>query len=667
MPNPQDSDAPPHSRAGDTAPSPAPPPIPASNSSPSPDGGGFASIAGVLALILAALQVIPAYVPRALWTFVIVGVCVLGLVVYIITKLRNPDVPDRSKKLAFVALLFALACFSGYQIYSLRSELTAARLSHASEVESIRSSLEADLASTREQLARCTGSLPLQNYLAAVVDEGSKRWNGEFEARYARPTLYLLNPGDVTTQNVSPMRVQEQLLLWRIGTARIGKEFRGVASLVGDVSVRERNELGLFTEDSQPLDPERVASGILKFVDRPLADSDLLNKNPPTPEGGAPSPDSIPERILVLADPAAGKTAMLQRLELVQARRARGSAAEPVPVLISLSGLKNPSVGEVISRMRERLGAAADDAFKTRRIILLADALDESADPIATARAIAQLADEFQSASSHTITRIIVTARLRNYDQIVHPTDAALRHHRFHTVMLYGLDQTAIEKQILTLTRNNPDVRKQLFIKLADSKSRAAWLQFLRLPINFELVAELLSESEEELLPRGQYQLIDKFITRRFNHRGIPPADADHCRALLAVAAANQLKLGVRLRSKDFDDTAFQLDGDTPLSPATLSIRIAQLKDTGLIEERKGRYRFFHQNILDFFISKGLQDFSVVEPSSVDWREIILFRCGMSDGRKMLEYLQKSANTNADVDALIEEARRVVGGTDGPS
>lgn len=609
-----------------------------------PSDNGFASLAGIAALILAALQVIPSYIPRNFWIYAIVGTCVVCLGLYGFAKVRHAVKPELARYFVVGGLLFAVTCFSGYQIYSLRQEA---------------SSLREQLAKTTAILGKQQGSKALQDYLATVVKEGDDRWNGEFESRYARLSLYLLRT-DATAEH-TPIEIQENLLLWRAGTAGLGRQFRGIAGLVGDMSMDERSRAGLFPPDGGQLDPERITAGYLNYIQRPLYDSDLLNK-PRLDPVADDTADSIPERILVLADPAAGKTTLLERLDLVQARRARGSSAEPVPVRISLSALQQPTEEAIIARIRERLGDAYDDAINDRTLIVMIDALDECSDPVAAARAIASFVNNFDKKDRKVISRIIVTSRIRNYSQLLHKSDASLANSRFRTVILYGLDQISVEKQILTLS--NPGIRAQLLLKLADSGTRGAWLQFLRLPMNYELVTAILADSGSDILPEGQAELIDRFVARRFAQKNISSADTEHCRSLLSIVAVNKLANGINNRAKTFTIADFARPNEPEPSYESLKPRIEQMLATGIISERSPQqYRFFHQNILDFFAAKGLPDVRVMEPDRSEWREIILFRSAMPDGPKLLDHILKCKEDGKEIDgALIEEVRRIVAG-----
>lgn len=592
----------------------------------------FAQVAGIAALVLAALQLIPAYsVPQSLWLLVIGGVVALGLFVFLFLQIRSPENSERRRFFMVMVLMFALAIASGYHIFSLRADNT----------------------NLKRQLVHERGSEPLQQYLDMVVKEGEDKWDGEFESRYVRPTLYLLN--DEGTRNHSPLRIQEQILLWRTGNAGMSREFKGVVGLVGEISSGDVPSIRMFPDQDKPHDLKVVATAMVNYVDRPLADSDLLNKRQ-----GEKNPrrakDDIPVRVLVLGDPAVGKSAMMERLDLIQARRARGSSSEPIPIRINLSNLESTTLAGIEARIRERVGEAYTSATEERKFILLADALDESADPLAVSKAIV----EFTKAHEANLTRVIVAARLRNYAQIIHESDSSLWRHGFSTVILYGLDQTAVEKQILT--RSTTEVRQRLFMKLADSRTRSAWLQFLRLPMNYDLVAELMAESSFDVLPQGQSQLVEKFIARRFVQKNIDAADAEHCKALLSTVGMNLIADGIEKRGREFMVEDFLRPDENQSQSSVLKRRMDQLLASGLIVERRpGRYKFCHLNILDYFVAKGLERYDMVDPSRPEWWAIILFRCGMPNGAGMVPYLEQAVAAGAKFDRdLLEEARIIV-------
>lgn len=579
----------------------------------------------VLGILLAALQVIPMYVNSKGVMSLIIGLALLACVLfYLFLRYAGRVVvpwKQAALPLGFVGIFGAFALYS--QI-SLRAKIVELGGGSGSP-----------------------GPNALLDFLDGVFEEHAAQWNGEFEKRYARPTLYLLS--SVGT-DAKPTEVQNSILLWRSGSEGVAKEFMGVAGLAGETLPTSTPEIA------------RTAQRYMSYVQRPMADSDLLNRNSYATNGLAAA-DNIPDRILVLGDPASGKSSMLDRLDMIQARRARGSEAEPIPVLIRLKGLSEPSVDVIKSKIIERLGPCVDEVIGKRRMLLLIDALDEAAEPSRTAMAVSELleVEPFKS----TVDRTIVTSRVLNYTSVLHSKPEALRYKGFNTTILYGLDQTAIEKRILVSSLTT-DQKAKIMQKLALSSSRSAWLQFLRMPMNFDLISEIMGDLEPEDIAHGQSEILRRFVQHRFVQKGFTPSAQAAGNDLLRTIAARTLLDGVAARSRDFEARdalpVWSLaEGANTMRQEQIddvNARLAEIETTGLIRPAgPGRYRFCHLNLQDFFIAESLTDLSIIDPKDVDWRQILLFIAGRPDSAAALKLIEEAKAKDPDpyLDELLEQ------------
>lgn len=580
----------------------------------------------ILGILLAALQVIPMYVNSKGVMGIIIGATLLVCIVsyFFLRYTGRFVVPWKQAALPLGLVIL----FGGIALYS-------------------QISLRAKIAELGGGNPGNPGSSVLLGYLDGVFDEHAAQWNGEFEKRYARPTLYLLS--SIGT-DAKPTEVQNSILLWRSGSEGVAKEFMGVAGLAGETLPTSSPEI------------ERTAQRYMSYVQRPMADSDLLNRNTYATNGLAAA-DNIPDRILVLGDPASGKSSMLDRLDMIQARRARGSEAEPIPVLIRLKGLAEPSVEVIKAKIMERLGSSVDEVIGKRRMVLLIDALDEAAEPSATAIALNELleVEPFKS----TVDRTIVTSRVLNYTSVLHSKPEALRYKGFNTTILYGLDQTAIEKRILVSSLTT-DQKAKIMQKLALSSSRSAWLQFLRMPMNFDLISEIMGDLEPEDIAHGQSEILRRFVKHRFVQKEFTPSAQAAGNELLRTIALRTLSDGVAARSREFEAR----DALPVWSPAesantmrqeqidNVNARLAEIETTGLIRlSSPGRYRFCHLNLQDFFIAEGMTDLSMIDPTNVDWRQILLFIAGRGDSDAALSLVKAASEKGPDpyLDELLEQ------------
>jgi hypothetical protein len=582
-----------------------------------------------LGVVFAALQVLPSYVSsKSLLVPLVVFTLVCGAFGFLLLRFAKFWRSPRWKSVLLVVLFLANFGFALYSQYSVRKR-------------------DEQIASEQESLG---ASGPLRKYLNDVFDEHNGQWGGDFERRYARPTLFQLTEDALKDK---PSDVQESILLWRTGFKIFPDYFMGLSCFV-QRDLREVKE-----------NADKVAEKFLHYVSRPLADSDLLNKRRPTQRGEAPAADDIPYRVLVLGDPASGKSTMLDRLDMIQARRARGSKEEPVPVLIRLKGFDAPSRETLLEKIRERLGPAADIALQRRTIILLIDALDESSDPRKAASAISDLLreDEFKE----KVDRTIVTARVLEYsvDLYKQPQDLTSSQNNFKTVLLYGLDQTAIEKQILG-SNFKPAQKQRVLQKFADPVNGELWLQFLRLPMNFDLISEIMVELDSNDIPRVPSDIVGRFVKRRFIDKKIVVSDSDHCQNILSgIAAALLTDVSKRSRpfsAEDCANLARSSQDIMPIDPEAAKARLQQIEKTGLIKREPrttDKYRFFHLNLQDYFGARGLRDISVIDPKDVAWRQVILFRAGF-DGDALSKLIKQAqtalASTKGDGNRKEKEA-----------
>lgn len=567
----------------------------------------------ILGVVFAVLQVLPNYVPKEnnFLLYLTIITLFVGVGGFLVWRFAKPlRIPGR-KSVLLVVLFLANFAFAIYSQYSLR--------------------LKDSLIASEQDTVGATG--PLKTYLNAVFDEHSGQWDHQFEKRYARPTLFQLTEPAI---RIRPDEVQNAILLWRTGFKLSPDYFMGLSCFLQRES---RDPSG---------NADKVAEKFLHYVYRPLADSDLLNKRR-SQSGKEPlADDDIPYRVLVLGDPASGKSTMLERLDMIQARRALGSKDEPVPVLIKLKGVDAPSRENLLAKIRERLGPAADIALRERNVILLIDALDESADPRKAARAVHDLLTEGEI--KNRVDRTIVTGRVLEYSKDVfqRPEDLTSPVCNFKTVLLYGLDQTAIEKQILG-SNFTPTQKQRVLQKLTDPVSGQIWLQFLRLPMNFDLISEIMAELDTTDIPRVPSEIVGRFVRRRFRDKKIDQGVYDHCHNILSRVAADLLK-DVKGRSRPFsvDDCANLATTSQDLrlvDPEVTKQRLQEIERTGLITKEPrttDKYRFFHLNLQDYFGALGLTDIRGIDPKDTDWRQIILFRAGLKNGDEMASLIKQA-------------------------
>lgn len=465
-----------------------------------------------------------------------------------------------------------------------------------------------------EELKKSQQPPELRNYLKHVIAERTGDWAGKFEQLYTTGTLFLLTPRAARSKL---MGVYGRLIRWRLDIDNLDQEDKVLLSLTG------------YSHEAEPLGKdESFGEYINSRIDHVLFDKDLLHC-----EIDLQTAHVKQKGLVILGEPAAGKSTLLKFLELEAARRALGEREALVPVRIELGDLETGTHAELLNRI-EHLSVRGDaEAFSlpgSQKLLLLIDALDEAPDTKTAAKACIELAKD------ERVGRIIVTSRIINYDVLLRGSDIDLAEHGFRTCLYYGQSPAAVEKRILTVEQ--ADQRQSLLDLFSDPEKRLIWQQFFRMPANFDFASDLLIDADLTTLESpNRILLLERYLGNLMKKRDWPgerPKQAEMDEMLSRVAAdvfqtpsrSSFAKLQVReamqkASGKDITDDEWK----------PIENQLAFANKVGIIENIRDGFRFRHVQFLEYYTAKSNLDWAAVDPTDVHWREVLLFKSAIGD------------------------------------
>jgi len=425
----------------------------------------------------------------------------LAIILFVLSLLR--------RRIHWIWALLVLVAFIGLGVVPValkwrNIEATFATVTQNLSVkEKVVDLLKAENESLRQRNA-------LRDALQEIVSQRRGEWNGRFEREYSSQTLFVAS---ALGTDAPPLKVYDLILQWRGGFSA-GKS--AIFGLLMDV----------FSGGSS-MTATDVAASLERYVQGVGREVHLLD----FPEAN---------RLLILGEPASGKSTLLKYDQLVAARRALSTANPTViPVLINLAEATVLRPEDLSGEVERFLISRKIDPQSLRdgqlKVILLIDALDEASDIRQATRAVTHVSKQVW------VDRVLVTSRIVNYADKIHGTDLELAKSGFVSAFLYGSGPDAIERRIFLSQRLDPSKKSRLLTALADPTTRSEWLQFLRLPSNFNLVVDVFLEPKEQFPPRP-WTLFNAF----FNARLQPRTDATTRIAVYQVLEAQAKSLVVQ-------------------------------------------------------------------------------------------------------------------------
>jgi hypothetical protein len=448
----------------------------------------------------------------------------------------------------------------------------------------------------------------LRTALQRIVDARRNDWRGTFEREYANVTLFITTP---LGTSAPPLKVYDLILQWRGGLSSASNQ-----SLLTFLS-------GTGLAGGKALTTEEVAKNFGTYVESVGREIHLLDM----PEA---------KKILILGEPASGKSTMLLYNQLVAARRALTTVTPTsIPVLITLSEkLARPE--DLTVKVKAFLTSQGIDVAALDnghlKVVLLLDALDEAPDINMAAKGVAELS------AQPWVERSLVTCRIVNYVDQLFQKPSDLGESGFRTVFLYGNGLDAIERRVALSARLDPERKAKLLALLADPNKRDEWLQFLRLPSNFNLIVDVFLGQEGPMPPRP-WNLFEEFFDARLKMKVIDPAMQVAVPQILDAQARKLISQGIENRDRPFTASDAR-DALAQASPTFSKITIANAetfldaaaKAPFLTKLGNGTYRFHHLQFLDFCVARTIDTADAVPVDNVNWQQIVLFRVGRDDG-----------------------------------
>ncbi len=534
--------------------------------------------------------------------------------------------------------------------YSARLHEFNLEKTHSDELKNVKTGLvtvTAERDRFGEQLTELQKSAKfdvVEGYLRRVVADSTTKgkWEG-FEANYARATLYLLKATDVADKYSSPTEVYGRIVRWRLGV-----DLRGAQDVAAqDLDPQDEVLLSLtgYAYDAEPWGGTSAAEYVHTHVDQLLYDRDLLDCKLDFRGEGQ-------KGILVLGEPAAGKSWLLNYLRLEAARRALADADAPIPVRVDLDDLdkSKPITKEAIWEKVDELTTDPKDPEAgplqlppDRRYLLLLDALDEVARPDDAALAANEII-----INDERVDRVIVTSRISNYSVLLHKGDKALTQHGYRMALLYGQDFSSVERRVLACEEFP---RGRLLEVLSDTPSRPVWMQFFRLPSNFNFAKEVAEQETLQLQQAIRTELFKQYITNRLervreelNADVEQPSRAEDLLADIAGILISESEPGTNAKFT-FDHAKKAYKGSAgEISPNVKKQAIQKLLDlvrkAGIIVSREeDQYEFRHMQFLEYYASRCDDiDWKTVPLSNVAWKEVLLFKtsAGGADAKELI-------------------------------
>ncbi len=473
--------------------------------------------------------------------------------------------------------------------------------------------LSGQLEEAHDRVKELESSVPpaeLTSYLKGLIAERTGDWGGKFEQLYTTGTVFMLTPKGTRSKL---MGVYGRLIRWRLDIDKLDQKDKVLLSLTG------------YANEAEPLGKnESFGEYINSRIDRVLFDKDLINcdlelETAPIKQKG----------LLILGEPAAGKSTLLKFLELESARWALGDPLALVPVRIELGELETGTHAELLARIENR-GSGKLALPASQKYLLLIDALDEAPSTQTAANACIELAKD------QRVGRIIVTSRIINYDVLVRGSNADLAEHGFRTCLYYGQSPAAVEKRILTVRQS--DQRQSLLDLLSDSEKRPVWQQFFRLPANFDFASDFLLDADLSTLESpNRILLLESYLGNLMKKRDWPgerPTQAEVDEMLSKIAGVvfqtptRSSFANLQVREAMQQGSVGEIHDEEWKKIENL---LAFANKVGIIEDIKDGFRFRHVQFLEYYAAKSNLKWDAVDPLDVNWREVLLFKSAIGD------------------------------------
>jgi formylglycine-generating enzyme required for sulfatase activity len=301
-------------------------------------------------------------------------------------------------------------------------------------------------------------------------------------------------------------------------------------------------------------------------------------------------------QFVLLGEPGAGKTTVLQKIALDAARARLQDASAPVPLFVRLGTHRGDETPfEFLrSRWRARLGTDFDPVLRAGSVFLLLDALNE----MPRAGRAERVAAWRNFARDWEGVRMVFTCRTLDYDPL-----------GLQRVEVSRLDDERVRD---FLNRYVPDHASGLWEELA--RHPAGLLDLARNPFLLTVLAWNYAQAEDRRLPSNRGQLLASLVARllerermRAHPDWIEPAAQERALSALAWTLQGQgegtsLPVGETLGAIP---ARVSVDGRPVETPPAIVLRLG-CAATLLEQTLEGQVRFYHHLVQEYFAAGEL-------------------------------------------------------------
>ncbi|CBN58212.1 MULTISPECIES: NACHT domain-containing protein [Kamptonema] len=356
------------------------------------------------------------------------------------------------------------------------------------------------------------------------------------------------------------------------------------------------------------------------------------------------------QRLAIIGEPGAGKTTLLDKIASWIDKHNLG-----LPICIPLGGLQGETLAGYLLKIwlkqagkieatQENLAASLEQQFRSGKVWLLLDAVDEMA-AASPAEALAKIRDELVGWVAEA--RVVLTCRLNVWDASVNNPLPGFKTYRTLEFKPEKVDKF-IRDWFTEAHKKYPSDNclskgKKLLNKLKES-NRTNIYKLVRNPLRLALLCQTFYLSPDEELPETQAMLYERFIRYFYEWKQEKHSTTRAQRQQLNQVLGELAKAGIESESRFRlrESWAIQLMGESQFKLAE-ELGWLNLVDRDAKTD-EAVYAFFHPTFQEYFAAKAIEDWHFFLHHVPDnpklgsyriferrWKEVMLLWVGRND------------------------------------